>query len=214
MVSKSSQLNLWSIFGNFKSAKMLSPNPSARRLLTDGGLSALVADGFMRDETDELIADTYEHLNSHLLTIILSETGLAVAFIASNMLAKAMYLRGIMINPNYQGRGLGNVLINENMNILGAKDLSLHTQNANMDILANRNAVYIHQSALGKASDFGTADPVVEIIEGRERVVHKGKYGKESLYGDMNRYLQQNMALVGLDYQAGDALFFYGTRSK
>lgn len=191
-----------------------NPDPELRRYLTDRGLSQLVAAGFMRSKTPELIEDTFAHLNAYLLTIILSQSGLAVSFIASDVLAGAMYLKGIIIAPEFQGYGLGNALVKGNMDVLGAKNLGLHTQNANMDGVANRNAIYMHNEAKVKAPLFGTESPVVKNIGGRPRVVHEAKYGGESLYGDMNRYLQQNMAPSGLDYQAGDALFFYGKRQK
>ncbi len=214
MVLEWCQLNHWSIFGNFKIATISRPDSKLRGYLTNEGLSGIVAAAFMQRESTELIVDTYAHLDAYLLTIILSKTGLAVAFIASDMLEDAMYLKGIIVAPGFQGHGLGNVLVKGNMDVLGAKYMGLHTQNANMDSVANQNAIYQHQAALDNSNAFGTPNPKVEIIGGIERVVHKEKYHGQSLYGDMGKYTDQNMAMPGLNYQAGDAVFFYGKRRK
>ena len=214
MVRLSSQQNRWSTFGDFDQVTIgeLIPNDLCGYLT--GGLSGIVSAAFMRAETQELIDDTYAHLQAYLLTVILSKSGLAVAFMASDNLADAMYLKGIIVAPEYQGHGIGRILVGNGMDILSMKNLGLHTQNANMDLVANSTATYVHKSALSNAKTFGTKNPVVKVIGGRERVVHESKYGGQSLYGDLNHYLQQNMAPPGLDYQSGDALFFYGTRRK
>ncbi len=207
-----SRQSLWSIFGKFNKVTVNELKAGDLCGYLTGGLSGIVSAAFMQEETDELIKDTYAHLQSYILTVILSKSGLAAAFIASNKFEDAMYVKGIIVAPEFQGHGLGNLLVKGSMDVLGAKRLGLHTQNANMDDVANRNAVYMHNEATANAPRFGTKFPVVKIVGGRERVVHEGKYGGESLYGDMDRYVQQNMAPPGLDYRAGDALFFYGTR--
>lgn len=181
----------------------------------------MTAAGFLKDLTDEVIVDTENHTRGvdRLRVVINSADPGAitpVAFAASNIRdisvykqndERVLHLGGIIVNPSYQGKGIGRRLIENEMNQVGASLLAFHTQNRHMLELGEKVSIYSYALSSALAEEFKTRDPQTRIIGNQMRIVQKNRYGQTSLYG----HLRRDIAISGLG-RGGNAIFYVGER--
>lgn len=195
--------------------------PEELGLMVARGLAPMVAAGFLKDLTNEVIVDTENHTRGvdRLRVVVNNDRNPrleSVAFAASNVRdvsiykrddERALHLGGIIVSPGYQGKRIGKMLIEDEMVQVSASLLAFHTQNRHMLELGEVVTRYSYTLSSALAEEFETKDPQTKIIGNEMRVIEEARYGKTSLYG----HLRRDIAIRGLG-RGGNAIFYVGER--
>lgn len=192
-------------------------------LMVARGLAPIVAAGFLRDLTDDVIKDTEKHVvGVGRLRVVgkqLDDDFSPVGFTASDVKKVSLYrpndnilyhLGGVIVADQNQNRGIGRKLIADELKQTSATLLGLHTQNLLMLTLAHRMSEYSFSFSSGLANGLGTPDPELCMLGERMSVVHLGRYGGQSLYGDREEFGRRRMQIKGLNTNNGDAIVYVG----
>lgn len=187
------------------------------------GLVPMVAAGFLSDLTDERIRDTEKHVvGVDRLRVVgkkLDNNFVPVAFTASDVKTVSLHrpndntlyhLGGVIVADQSQNRGIGRKLIADELKQTDATLLGLHTQNLLMLALAHQMSEYSFSFSSGTANELGTPDPELCMLGERMSVIHRGRYGGKSLYGDKKEFRRRGMQIKGLNTNNGDAIVYVG----
>lgn len=202
--------------------------PSELGEMVAQGLSPMTAAGFLKDLTQTVIEDVENHVLGvdRLRVIVGDHSGSAVvpvAFSASKVMQVSMnhvndtnlfHLGGIIVGRSYQGEGLGKKLVQDELVQTNSDLLGFHTQSLHMLKLGNQLAEHHLYLSSGFAEDIGTPNPDVQMLGKEPRVIHIGRYGGKSLYGDLTRFNRQGMRIKGLNTRNGDAVVYVGEVHK
>lgn len=186
------------------------------------GLAPMTAAGFLTRLSDELVDDVYRHIQSPRLRVVLdNEESLSpVAFMASRVIHSSFgsfgsdnlyYLGGMIVDEFH--RGIGTSLLESELKETSATYLGLHTQNLKMLKLGERLASHDFVLTVARAESLGTPKEKVKYkdLSGRGmHVVHNGRYGQSSLYGDLKLFYKKGMHIPGIDPTSGDAVVYVG----
>ena len=192
------------------------------------GLAPMTAAGFLKELTESVIADVENHVLGvdRLRVIVGDHSGSAVvpiAFSASNVRRVSTYhpndktlfqLGGIIVGRSYQDEGLGRKLVQDELVQTVADLLGFHTQSLHMLALGHHISDYDFSLSSGLAEEMGTPDSEVVMLGKRPSVIHIGRYGGKSLYGDQMRFSRQGMRIKGLNTRNGDAVVYVGKVKK
>lgn len=222
-------LNHRSVFGEGYSEFMLSGVVASELgQMVAQGLAPMTAAGFLRDLTQEVIQDVENHvLGVDRLRVVVADHGgsgvVPVAFAASNVREVSAYrpqdntmlhLGGIIVDRSYQSEGVGKKLVQDELNQTNASLLSFHTQNLHMLNLGRQLTEYTLAYSSGFAEELGTPEPAVQMLGKTPSVIHIGRYGGQSLYGDLKQFRRKGMAIKGLNTRNGDAVVYVGEVQK
>lgn len=189
------------------------------------GLAPMVAAGFFLTLTPAVVDDTYNHILSRRLRVVLEnledKEGLeVVSFMASEQIYDGYghsghgllyYLAGMIVDEKY--RGIGGKLLNSDLKITKATHISLQTQNLFMLKPVEKLSEYDFELTSARAEDIGTplAKKQYRDLPGRGMsVIHSGRYGASSLYGDLDKFNSYGMKIPGIEPQTGDAVVYVG----
>lgn len=186
------------------------------------GLAPMTAAGFLTRLSDELVDDVYRHIQSPRLRVVLDneESLNPVAFMASRVIHSGFgsfgsdnlyYLGGMIVDESH--RGIGTSLLESELRETSATYLGLHTQNLKMLKLGERLASHDFVLTEARAESLGTPKVKVQYkdLPGRGMyVVHTGRYGQSSLYGDLKLFYEKGMHIPGIDPASGDAVVYVG----
>lgn len=187
------------------------------------GLAPMTATGFLKDLTQEVIQDVENHvLGVDRLRVLVGDGGgtgvVPVAFVASEVKpvrdgirdATLYHLGGIIVGRSYQGKGLGRILVRDELTQTEADLLGFHTQSLHMLVLGHELSEYDFSLSSGLAEEMGTHNPQIQMLGHRPSVVEKGRYGDHSLYGDLGKFEKGGRVIRDLDYRHGDAVVYVG----
>jgi len=172
----------------------------------------------LRGMTEEVLRDTENHvIGVDRLRVLMDSKGEVGAFSASNVRDVAIYynnhrvlhLGGIIVAPELQGKKIGTILVQSEMDTVDANLLAFHTQNRHMLDLGEKVTQYSYALSAALAEEFDTATPRDQVIGGVRRVIQDNRYGQGSLYGN----LRKDIAIKGLA-RGGNAIFYVGERSR
>ncbi len=89
----------------------------------------LVAGGFCQPVTAELVEDTRVHLAEADFCLVMTHGDQDVAFALFRTIGDMLYLVGIMVDPEFQGKLISQHLVLHALSLTGCKYLGLRTQN-------------------------------------------------------------------------------------
>lgn len=191
------------------------------------GLAPMTATGFLRNLTQSVIEDVENHvIGVDRLRVIVGDGGgtgvVPVAFSASEVKpvrdgirdAILYHLGGIIVGRSYQGEGLGRRLVKDELDQTEADLLGFHTQSLHMLKLGDQLSEHHLYLSQGFAEEIGTQNFDVQTFGKEPRVVHIGRYGGQSLYGDLMCFNRQGMRIKGLNTRNGDAVVYVGEVKK
>lgn len=176
-------------------------------------LTPLTGEGFMRFDpmSDELHKDVANHVVRAPRLIVVRDRNMeAVAFIASAVIdiqgLNFYDLGGIIVATRFQGSGLAEYLLRDELRETLAKGLVLRTQNRRMLGLAQKVAEVDDDFAAKIA-------PFTHYTHNLEGSVNRRVYrGGHSLYEDEVRFAPK--AIDWIDWRSGDALVVAGWVKK
>ncbi len=188
------------------------------------GLAPMTAAGFLKDLTNSVIVDVENHvLGVDRLRVVVNRRGgnelIPIAFLASNVKKVSLYsaddnimlhVGGEIVDGPYQNRGIGPDLIKSELAHTNATLLGGHTQNLHALKMLEGLADYELGLSNTLAQMLGTPNPEIVCLDDGPKVVHVGRYGDHSLYGDLKHFRQQQSVIKGLNYENGDAVVFVG----
>lgn len=186
------------------------------------GLAPMTAAGFLKDLSEAVISDVRTHVLGVERLRIVARTDHhmdPVAFLASRMIHASVYragdtalyhLGGIIVDTPSQHRGIARKLLHDEITQTGATVLGFHTQNLHMLVLGHHESVYDYSLSSSFAPELGTPEPISMVIGDRLSVVHAGRYGGHSLYGDSDQFRQHGSQIPGLNTHNGDAVVYVG----
>lgn len=175
-------------------------------------LFPLYLNGFMHSPTEyeqDKVCELFEDLRSHLeaaqlVTIVRNDEkplALMVTREVETQEGKMLHLEGLIISSDYQGRGLGRIVLEREIARSNAVLLGFHTQSKAMLKLGEKLALYDQNLTNSLAAALGSRCP--------NGAIDAARYGGHSLYGDSEKFLA-TLAIKKIDCTHGDALIFVG----
>ncbi|HKC05054.1 MAG TPA: hypothetical protein VKC54_04250 [Patescibacteria group bacterium] len=180
-------------------------------------LTPITAHGFMRDIStkesyDALFQDVFNHVvPCDRLNIYRAKIGNEpIAFIATGLKVfedlLLYHVEGIITDPKVQGKGFANDILSRELIECGADVLTFHTQSILMKKLGERVSEFDLDLTRKIAEFIGTSN-LVDLPEGP---IDQGRYGGNSLYGDIKKFDLVAIKQPRFDYLNGDAIVFAG----
>lgn len=187
-------------------------------------LAPMTARGFLKNLTDSVVSDVKNHVLGvdRLRVVVKPGDGGAlepVAFFASNVRRVSVqrqndhvlyHAGGGIVADSYQGKGLGRLVMIDELAETSATLFGCHTQSMHALKMSEKLAEYDFSLSRELATEMGTPDPVIQMLGHRPSVIHVGRYGGQGLYGNLNEFERKKMVIQDLDYQKGDAVVIVG----
>lgn len=203
---------------------ILKPNETLSEAQKEGlshELTPLTAQGFMRDISSEagyesLYADVFNHVvPCDRLSIFRGvNENTPVAFIAAGIksfgILRVYHLEGIIVSPVLHGNGFSQRILSRELITCNAQILAFHTQSKLMEKLGAKVSEPDIDLAREIAGSIGTNN-LIDLPTGP---IDGGRYGGQSLYGDIGRFDSVAIKNPGFDYLNGDAIVFAGRVKK
>ena len=174
-------------------------------------LTPITGQGFMRDNIygDELYRDVHDHI-AHAKRLVIARSaigGKVSTYIASAVIETEMgnlyHLGGIICAPEFQGAGVAEKLLRQELQVTKAHYLGFHTQSRRMQGLGYKVAFL----------NIADSEHLAEVIGSKSQlgIIDKARYGGQPLYQNQNE--AQTIAIQdieGLQFDQGDALICVG----
>lgn len=191
----------------------LQPDPTIDALTKS--LLPIYLAGFLHQQhpngiepNNPLFSDLYNHLRQAQRLLVFDVANSPEAFVVSRLIkcqvGTVYHLQGIVINPAFQGHELGLHLLQNELRLANADYLAFHTQSRRMHNLGHKLADLNESDALQLAALIGT--------NRQAGLIDRGRYGRGSLYGDINRFRPE--AIKGIGFEQGDAIICAGPIKK
>lgn len=153
----------------------------------------LVCQGFVQEPSDEVFEDTWNHVRNCMFLWLYTEGGELKVFTTWDVyefdFGKVLYLGGIMVSPQTQGKGVGSRLTKQAWGQYGGDFLVAQTQNPVLYSTLSRTGFTVYPSLDGKSLKeiACLAEQMVTVLGwpssvGQNPQIRYGVYGK-SLYG-------------------------------
>ncbi len=193
--------------------KILSPE---EKLKLSHELTPLTAQGFMRDIStkssyEALFQDVFNHVvPCDRLSVYRNADLKPVAFLAAGLKVfegnQIYHLEGIIVDPTLHGNGFAVEILKRELADCKSNILTFHTQNRLMEKLGSKVSIFDLDLTRKIASLIGTSN-LVNLPEGP---IDRGRYGGNSLYGDVKRFDSFAIKRPDFNYLNGDAIVFAG----
>lgn len=172
----------------------------------------LVAAGFSRPVSPELIADTELHLPAHMsISALDGETIIAFASFDIYADGDLLYLKGVMIHPDYQSSGLASQMSRLCIEQSRARFYGLRTQSPRM-WAAGSKLCDIWLPAIDGSTDSELLEMAAHLAEYGNYPYVRGIY-EEAMYGEKPNHHDPAIQAWwddNCDFHAGDAVICIG----
>lgn len=183
----------------------------------DTGLIILTALGFMYKKyqiTSALKKDVRDHLDAPRIRVFF-DGEMSFCYICSDEVetpeGKLLQVEGIIVHPDYQGQGIGNKVLVDEVKYFGSVLTGLQTQNLSMEKAIARVSDPNSEMAYRLAPLIGTKNHVkVDMGNGEFIVKHAERYGGKPLYHNLGQFVNNGHQIPGLNTELGDAKVIIG----
>ncbi len=175
----------------------------------------MAALGFVKEESEELIRDVREHLESGKLVYRIFADKVEIGFAIFVIYQDILYLSGIILTPKFQGRGIVRTVIQQVQRLhRGLSYLALRTQSLRMYLAASRMCDEFYPGLEGEIipEQFAKRGEYIASLIHSEFPVHLNCYGGQ-LYGIKPIYkdpVLQDLWDKLCNFENGDAIIFIG----
>lgn len=175
----------------------------------------MAALGFAKEESEELIRDVQEHLESGKLVYRIFVDEVEIGFAIFAIYQDILYLSGIILTPEFQGRGIVRIVIEQVQRLYnGLSYLALRTQSLRMYLAASRMCDEFYPDLEGEfiPEQFAKRGEYIASLINSEFPVHLNCYGGQ-LYGIKPIYkdpMLQDLWDELCNFENGDAIIFIG----
>lgn len=142
----------------------------------------IASSGFVQPISPELQVDVDQHLHEGQLVNSIIDRGETIGFAIFKMFGEVLYLAGIILHEDHQGKGIAPQVVDLARAATGAKWLGLRTQSPVMWAAAQKMvcSIFPHPST-GDVQTYLAAQELARDL-GMNQVIHHGFYGGP-LYG-------------------------------
>lgn len=172
----------------------------------------IASSGFVQPVSPELQVDVDNHLQEGQLLYSIMGRGETIGFAIFKMFGEVLYLAGIILREDYQGKGIATQVVDLARAATGAQWLGLRTQSPVMWAAAQKMVctIFPHPST-GDVQTYLVAQELARNL-GMNQVIHHGFYGGP-LYGQKPIHRDpriQNWWDSLCQFERGDAVVVVG----